>query len=47
MDTQKLHIKQRMKIEEKIYWTERKCDEEIDRKILDIHRRFGQASKIE
>ena len=39
-------MKQQIKKEEMIYWTERICNEEIDRKgIKDIHLRFGHASK--
>ena len=45
-DRKKLHMKQRVSKEEKIFWKERISNEEIDRKkIKDIHLRIGHASK--
>ena len=39
-------MKKRIRKEANIYWTEKICNEEIDRKrIKDIHLRFGHASK--
>ena len=56
LNTHKLHMKQRIRKVEKIYWTERICNEEVDRKRIyneeidrkrfkNIHLRFGHASK--
>ena len=43
---QKLQLKQRIRNEEKVYWTERICNEEIEKKrIKNIHTGIGHASK--
>ena len=46
VDRHRLQMKKRIRKEANIYWTEKICNEEIDRKrIKDIHLRFGHASK--
>ena len=46
VDRKKTQMKQRNNKEENIYWTERICNEEIDRNSFKlIHLRSGHASK--